>query len=302
MRLPPRLKQVLEPIKPFLSPVLNAKKWMCSKRATRKFIRIANGATQRIVDPNSPVDISLTTYGTRISTVHLTIESIAAGKLLPRRITLWLDDVDAFNDLPERLNHLIQRGLQIKLCRNYGPHTKYYPEILQSQFDAPLVTSDDDILYPQNWLLDLVKAHEKQPGLIHCHRAWRITLIGNTIAPYNTWQPCYSTKPSFLTFATGVSGVIYPPSFLKSLAERGEEFMRLCPKADDVWLHANAVRQNIRISQVSNYPMHFPPIEGSQDVGLVHYNVGNAGNDPQIRETYTAIELQKLMGLYQSRD
>src|SRR5277367_2772247 len=77
-----------------------------------------------ITRPGGPV-LSLTTHSRRIRTVHITLESIARGTMLPSRIILWLDDGALFNNLPVTIRRLQKRGLEVKLCNNYGPHTKY---------------------------------------------------------------------------------------------------------------------------------------------------------------------------------
>jgi hypothetical protein len=42
---------------------------------------------QSVIAPGGPV-VSVTTYGERLSTVHLVLESIAAGSVLPSRLIL----------------------------------------------------------------------------------------------------------------------------------------------------------------------------------------------------------------------
>jgi hypothetical protein len=70
--------------------------------------------------------------------------------------------------------------------------------------------------------------------------------------------------------------------------------MQLCPKADDVWLHANALRAGNKIRQVWTRPLRFPFAPGTQDGGLYHSNVILARNDDQIRNTYTAADVTLL--------
>ena len=92
-------------------------------------------------------NVSLTSYGKRISTVWQTIETIGAGTVKPRRLILWLDDRDAYLDPPATLKRLQARGLEIRHCRDYGPHKKYFPylnEILPDEPARTLVTADDD--------------------------------------------------------------------------------------------------------------------------------------------------------------
>lgn len=149
-----------------------------------------------------------------------------------------------------------------------------------------LVTCDDDILYPRHWLADLIDASKQNPATVCCHRAFVVGLRGGQISPYSTWPNCRTTEPSVTNFATGVSGVFYPPAMLDALRERGLVFIDKTLKADDVWLHWVALRNQIPIHQVNSQPRHFPTIPGSQATGLVHSNVGAAANDRWIAQVY----------------
>ncbi|MET4429811.1 hypothetical protein [Mycolicibacterium sp. 624] len=195
-------------------------------------------------------NVSLTTYGRRIATVWKTIETIGSGTVRPRRLILWLDDAETVADPPASLRRLQARGLEIRLCHDYGPHKKYFPyvqEILQREPDSTLVTVDDDAYYPPTWLEELLAAH--QPNEVTAFRA-RIRGEG----PYGTWPVCSTTEPSPRVFATGVSGVAYPPQLLRTLKDRGDEFTRVCPRADDFWLHYAAVATDVPIRQVRDTP------------------------------------------------
>jgi hypothetical protein len=191
-------------------------------------------------------NVSLTTYGKRIATVWKTIETIGSGTVRPRRLILWLDDAAVVANPPATLRRLQARGLEIRLCRDYGPHKKYFPyvqEMLDAEPDTTLVTVDDDAYYPPTWLEELLAAHE--PNEVTAFRA-RIRSDG----PYGTWRICATTEPSSRVFATGVSGVAYPPQLLRALRDRGEEFTKVCPRADDFWLHYAAVATKVPIRQV----------------------------------------------------
>jgi hypothetical protein len=137
---------------PFLSRCTRAASAFISVRWLSLINRFARTP---ICQPGGPV-VSLTTHGGRILTVHLTIESIGRAKLRPSRMILWLDDVAKFRSLPATLGRLQKRGLEVKLSKNYGPHTKYYPYVESEEtITQPLVTADDDILYPSYWLKKL---------------------------------------------------------------------------------------------------------------------------------------------------
>jgi hypothetical protein len=248
----------------------------------------------RITRPGGPV-VSLTTYGKRVNTVYLAIESIAGGSVLPSRLILWLDDEASFRNLPSPLRRLRKRGLEVFLSPNHGPHTKYYPYVeSHASFDTPLVTADDDILYPQSWLEGLLEAFREYPDAVNCYRARVITLNDHGMADYAQWELCGSTEPSVCHFATGVSGVVYPPQFLPVLKRAGTAFQGCCPIADDIWLHVHAIRAGYRIRQIRPESLHFPTIPGTQDVSLFDDNVQHGENDMQAKATYRQDDIQIL--------
>jgi hypothetical protein len=285
------------------SPELFQRIWLLLLRQDARFTGInvkwlarrSQTTRKPIVAPGGPA-VSLTTYDKRIHTVHLALESIAAGSILPSRIILWLDNADAFKNRPRSLHRLEERGLEIKLSQNYGPHTKYYPFLESTDtFEVPLVTADDDVLYPKSWLSGLVSIFNRDCNVISCYRAYEMKISNRTIAPYRNWGPCKTTKPSFLHFATACAGCIYPPAFLRILKAAGRGFEQRCPKADDVWLHANALRARFMIRQIQSRPLELPFVPETQDVSLYFSNIGLGQNDIQIKNTYTSSDIDTLV-------
>ncbi len=264
------------------------------KRSTILYLAVRNRCcTLAAVEAGGPV-VSLTTHGSRIQTVHLAIESIARGHLRPSRLILWLDDASIYSNPPRALRRLSRRGLEICFCKGYGPHTKYYPYVQsQSHFVLPLVTADDDILYPSSWLLRLAREQERSPGTIHCNFARRVQLNDLSIAPFLVWQACTTTEASFRHHALGVYGVIYPPQFLAHLKQAGDGFLHCCPKADDLWLHVQAIRAGIKIRQISPQATRFPDLPDTASIALWNEN-SRGGNDAQAAKTFTPADIRKL--------
>lgn len=258
-------------------------------------LRASNLLSKKAITSKSGPVISLTTHGKRIDSVHLTIETIAQGNVLPSRIMLWIDDISIFNHLPENIVRLVNRGLEVLFCENFGPHTKYYPYLESIENPtSPLVTADDDVLYPKHWLEDLERAYKTFPNYINCYRARNIKTYGDSLSTYTEWLPCTSTNPSYKNFGLGVSGIIYPPEFQSFLKSKGREFLRICPKADDIWLHVNAVRSGYRTRQLSARPRTFPEVPGSQDQALFLTNQLGGENDKQISKTYTQKDITTI--------
>lgn len=253
------------------------------------YLRVRNVVVRRSpVTGAVPVVVSLTTYGRRIDAAAVAIESIARGSSRPSRIILWLDDPALHANRPAALRRLERRGLDVRLTENLGPHTKYYPYVASVEdHRLPLVTADDDIMYPRNWLRRLYSAYLGNPSSINCHWASEMRSAGDKLASYHTWPNCGDTVARFSNFGLGVSGIIYPPSMLTELAARGAAFRDLSPTADDVWLHWVALRAAIPVRQISPIPRHFALIPGTQGQALMTTNnVEGSGNDAWIRGLY----------------
>jgi hypothetical protein len=249
-----------------------------------------------VIRPGGPV-VSLTTFGKRSETVHLAIESIARGSVLPSRLILWLDEEALFCNLPTTIRRLQERGLEVKLSKNYGPHTKYYPYVeLQQAFSAPLVTADDDILYPRYWLKKLIEANRECPDAVNCYAAHVIPLNEGGFEEYKDWKLCNSTTPRFCHLAMGSMGAMYPASFLMVLKRAGTAFENCCPKGDDLWLHVQALRASYKVRQIlPRLPyFSFQMIPGTQQTALCRENVDGDGNERQMEATYTEADIQLL--------
>jgi hypothetical protein len=250
-------------------------------------------STTPVVAHGGPV-VSITTYGSRLKTVYLVLESIASGFVLPSQLILWVDDIQVFRAPPPPLQRLVERGLEIRLTQDYGPHKKYYPYVASAaSFDHPLVTADDDVFYSRWWLAGLVNAHNQDPHLVHCYRAYVIICADKVLQPYPAWRPCESTEPSLSHFPLGSSGCIYPVPFLTILKHAGDGFLQSCPRGDDIWLHASALRAGFKVRQIRERPISFPCVPGTQLNGLSRLKAERT--EEQIRRTYSTRDIALLV-------
>jgi hypothetical protein len=256
-------------------------------------------AREPLLSPDGPV-VSLTTYEPRWHSVHHTIESIGSGRLRPSRLVLWVAPTLLDGALPEPLQRQVARGLEILACEDVGPHKKYYP-IVNASLDARvLVTADDDVLYWSDWLDTLVAASQRQPELIHAHRASVMSFDAQgRFLPYREWPPCRSTRASALHFFTGVGGVLYPPRMQDALRRAGDGFRDCCPRADDIWLNAVAWRNGIAVRQTRVFSPQLFEVPGTRAHGLAQHNREGGGNDRQLEATYSPEERAALHALAQ---
>lgn len=256
----------------------------------------ARNRTCRVDVPASgEVTVSLTTHGARLKYVHLAVESIARGSVAAP-IVLWLDRRDYESAWPAPLRRLVARGLQVRCSDgSYGPHTKYWGTFREmAGAGTRVVTVDDDVIYPPWFLERLLEAARDEPEAVWAYRAHRIAMRAGAVQPYRKWGPVTGTSASPLNFATGVSGVLYPAPFIDYVVAQGERFLRVSPRADDVWLHLCELRSGHLVRQVYSLPQNFPVVAATQVGTLAVRNTFGGGNDRQIAVAYGRADVEKL--------
>jgi|GEM_PF-462738 len=276
---------------------------------------------------NSPQYIvSLTSYGKRLAaTAPYAIATILQQTAPPDKIILYVAHNDKEN-IPPIMEKLTEKGLEIRFVEDTGSYKKLI-YALQEFPDDYIITADDDVFYPKNWFEQLLAEHQKHRKKIICHRAHGIKVDENhNPVPYINWDSCIDPEFYFAhvllsqeqsvprhlpecVFPTGVAGILYPPHCLYKDITNKELFMKLAPKADDVWFWAMAVinkeyfgDENPYIVVENGYSRNLQDIEPSQAQGenaLWSYN-SMGGNDrqlkavieryPQIREVLNKID------------
>ena len=240
---------------------------------------------QRKANLPTSLIISLTSYPKRYPTLSLTIKSLLEQRVLCDKIILWVtaSDLEALPDdvlrLRSRLFEIRSYRVDIRSFRKLIPTLEAFP-------DAFIVTADDDVYYPPDWLAKLVGTFNPSNPTIVCHRAHlaRFDAAGAAKSYYD-WQ--YDTRsaapgrPDAAIFPTGVGGVLYPPSCFSPEVLNQQAFLELCPYADDVWFFWMARLARTRHVKVKDYfsVVEWPETQAS---ALFHHNVAAKGNDSQI--------------------
>ena len=86
--------------------------------------------------------------------------------------------------------------------------------------------------------------------------------------PYRTWPLCETIEASDRVFATGTSGVAYPPAVLLTLRHHGDAFTRICPHADDYWLHYATIASGTQARQVRESAALWWSVPNARNRGL----------------------------------
>ena len=197
--------------------------------------------------------ISLTSYGERIKELKYTLYSLFTQRFKPDKIILWLDNKYNTAEIHSLFQKFINNGLEIKFTVDIGSYTKLIPALKEFP-DSIIVTADDDIFYPSDWLEKLYNSYCSDKSCIHCHRAHKIIIRNNEILPYEQWEKQINSQESaaYTYFLTGVGGVLYPPHVFSNEIFEEAVFKKLAPHADDIWFWAMAVLNSTKIKIVKN--------------------------------------------------
>ncbi len=231
-----------------------------------------------------PLIVSLTSYPARFDKLRMTLRSLIEQDVRPDYIMLWVDPAHQ-EHIPQEVWALCHVGVYICFHKDIGPATKLLPALKQYP-DHFIITADDDLYYPPNWLRRLVDAFDKDVPSIVSLRA-HLAKVGNdgALLPYREWdrrtREVRANEKTEFIFPTGVGGVLYFPGCFSSEVFDEDTLAELTPKADDVWFFWMArlagTRQTRALGSMEliNWP-------GSQTTGLFHTNVSQDGNDSQI--------------------
>ncbi len=249
------------------------------------------GTLKREISPR--LIVSLTSFPERMYDIHYTIYSLLNQSLKPDTVILWLAK-EQFpqleQDIPSDVLKLRNNGLVIKWCEDLRSYKKLIPSLKEFPDDI-IITADDDIFYPPQWLELLYTSYLKTPRAIHCHRAHHLLADENgNILPYKKWRHrIRHGLPSFANFSTGAGGALYPPhSLYKDVIEK-KLFQKLAPYADDIWFWAMAVMNNTPINVVENNIKTLTYINPEREMRmtdeftLAMVNCSEGRNDEQFR-------------------
>lgn len=272
-------------------------------RKARKLAALARLATtnrfsRSAITGDAPVALSITSYGKRMHGVAYAIESIGAGTVRPERFILWVDEPDfALADFP-MLERLTYRGLEIRRTENFGPHKKSYPYCREHGGSGlDLVTADDDVLYPSGWLAGLAQARMSYPGEFLGYRGKIVTTDSGGLVPYAQWPLAHAGDAGSRVFLTGLAGIVFPARLRAAIRDAGEEFMDVCPRADDIWINVHALRSGTPTRILDAGGMSLLSMPRSQgDLALHTENVARGGNDRQLAATMTPADLRAWAG------
>lgn len=292
-------RQILNKINSFL----NIEKRVYDNVVLVNTMRLAKDSTDSGISfdnyCNKQVIVSLTTYGSRLNEVYLAIESLMQQTLKANKIVLWLDERTKKSHIPNLLRFQQKRGLEIRYCEDLRSYTKLIPSLKMYPNDI-IITVDDDVIYQNDMIEQLVTAYMHDSSKIYFLRGHQIFFTGKRkLAAYCDWVKKGAEGCSLFNFPTGVGGVLYPPDSFDGEVFNKNVFLKICPYADDVWFKAMSLKKGVLCEKVNagyNPNDRMVYVDTAVNSSLANINVGGNKNDEQIDLVFAKYNLlQKLL-------
>ena len=252
------------------------------------FLRSTEKGIQTEMYPEGELIISLTSYGNKLHSLYLTIESLLHQTVKPNRILLWLDEKSYINDnsIPLTLHKQKERGLEIRLCEDIRSYTKLVPTLMNYP-DAIVISVDDDIIYPIDFVERLYRHYQKDTSKVYFYRGHYMLFDSDgSPRPYSEWVAHGAEGCNILNVPTGVSGILYPPHCYHNDIFNKDLFLKICPYADDIWFKVMTYLNGTLCEKIDtfNYDKLFIPLDIEENTSLQSINVVHGGNDKQIKQ------------------
>lgn len=266
---------------------------------------LMKNSTQTGVSESSDVIVSLTSFPARIDKVWITIETLLNQTHKPQKILLWLAE-EQFPDkekVTEMFKGQCKRGLDICYCDDLRSHKKYYYTMLDNPNNI-VITADDDMLYPEDFIEQLYNTHLKYPDCICCNWAHRIGLkTDGSFLKYSEWEHISNEEitPDLLIMAVGCEGVLYPPHSLSTQLFDKEKIFSLCLSADDIWLKMNSIVSTTKTVRTNKRSVLWFSVLSTQKIALHKVNCGENKND-EVLVNMQSIFREEILSLYRIQE
>ena len=148
--------------------------------------------------------------------------------------------------------------------------------------EKAIVTCDDDVIYPFDWLERLLKDSIKFPHCVIAHECRYIWYDKNlNVTPYKKWRHVKAGQINKANIAIGWGGVLYPKGALPKEVINQELYITLAPKADDLWIKAITAINGICVMKSTQSSPQPIPIPFTQRKSLKKQNITRDYNTQQ---------------------
>lgn len=243
---------------------------------------------RRIVSTTGYGTVTCTTFPARQWAALVALDSISRGEILPARVALFLDKPTyGQGRLPFPIRRLAKRGVEVILLDQDDGSYKKLPVFTWGFEDTPMpvVSVDDDTVYPPAWLAGFKQAALESPLCVLCYRGRRMRIAPQgDPAPYAEWDLVRHALARRWSLPTGVGGILYPRPALEAIRDRGTGFRTQARNVDDLWFRLCTLEAGLLVRQVRPSPANFRAIAFTGETALYPANAAGGGNDQAMQQ------------------
>ena len=208
-------------------------------------------------DVDQELVVSLTSYGKRINyRLILTLKSLIFQKKRPLTIVVYLSHED-YNKMIIFLNkHFIKYNNIIKFVKTYD--FKSYKKIIPVLSEFPnkyIITADDDILYPEDWIKKISISKSKNQLLFYRSHSFQLD-AENKIPSYQLWNFEYYNKNIYNCPTTG-GGICFYNGLINTEDYNYDLIKKYFPTTDDLYLFYIIQKNKIQTKFIGNTNLIF---------------------------------------------
>ena len=201
--------------------------------------------------------VSLSSDEDNFDNLECTLYSLFNQKVMPDKVVLWLSNEYELSELPYSITKYVKSGLDIRFVEWKGSYTKIIYALKEFK-SSIIVTADDNIYYPKNWLLKLYHSYISHPQDIHVHNISKVKFDNNEFGSFRKWEKFVNTeKTSFLNFPIYSGGVLYPPNCFVNDILREDIYKNKVNTIWEVWSWVMSVVSDRKVRQVKNHINRF---------------------------------------------
>lgn len=195
-------------------------------------------------NPEAQFVASIASYPKRVHLLPAIFEALNQQTVVPQKWILVLSE-EEWPDLklPNFLNKLVKRGLEIIWVKNNPYAVKKLVPVIEKYPSLAIVTLDDDIIYHKSLLEGLIEKSLEDKRAIIGYVGKGLLKKGEELDMYlRENAPAQLSTPSEQVYLIGWGGIYYPPCSLHEKVLNMNEIHRIVPgRGSDIWFWAAAI-------------------------------------------------------------
>lgn len=209
----------------------------------RRLIRAAPAARPRPERPERLV-VSLTTVPERLDKLAPVLRSLIDQTVPADRIIVWRPAVSRRTGLAYPQAGPVPDGVEVLTTTDEGPATKLLPA-LSAEPEAAVIVVDDDVIYPVDFLEQLLAGHRAHPDAAIGWRGWRI-VDGVRAKRFPHIFATGVAAPTPVDILLGTWGYLVPPGAFDAAVHSFDGQPPEVRFVDDVWFSGHLARRGVR--------------------------------------------------------